>query len=111
MSIATSILGIAEQEAKKNKAKKIKNINVRVGVLSGVLVDSLKFCFETAAKGTLAEKSELEVIETKAQAKCESCNETFETNLRVPECPVCKELVFHVTDGNDLHITGIKIDT
>jgi len=54
------IKGIAGH-AKKENAKKVSKVRLKVGVLTGVKEDSFKETFRTLAVGTLLENAELEI--------------------------------------------------
>ena len=52
MSLAEGILKIALEYAEDNEAKKVEEIGLLIGEMSGVVVDSLDFGFKMLAKGT-----------------------------------------------------------
>jgi hydrogenase nickel incorporation protein HypA/HybF len=57
-SIVDSLLQLADEHAKKNNAKKVTKLEVKIGVLSGVEPDLLKTAFETFKEGTICENVE-----------------------------------------------------
>ena len=68
LSIALGIVKIAEDEASKAKANKVTKIELEIGVLSGVEIDSLNFIWESAVKDSILEFSEkqISIIEWKS---------------------------------------------
>ncbi len=109
MTIAVNIVDIAVQTAQAANAKKINKITVEVGALSGVVPESLEFCFGEACKGTMAEQAELELIRIPASAHCTSCGFTFETDQFLNICPKCGREVL-ASGGQELQVKRINVD-
>ncbi|MBU1487181.1 hydrogenase maturation nickel metallochaperone HypA [bacterium] len=61
VALAQSILDIATETARKNKAKKVVGIGLRIGKLSCVNLDSLQFAFSCISCESLAEGAELRI--------------------------------------------------
>lgn len=61
IALAQSILDIATETARKNKAKKIIGIRLRIGELSCVNLDSLQFVFSCISSDTLAEGAKIQI--------------------------------------------------
>jgi hydrogenase nickel incorporation protein HypA/HybF len=59
--MAEDILQAALVEAEKYHAKCIKTISVKIGDEDFVESDSLQFCLEATAKGTIAEGASIEI--------------------------------------------------
>ncbi len=110
MSIALSLCDLAKKEAIKANATRINEVEIEVGELAGILVDSLEFCFEAAAKATDLNGAHLKVISIPAEGTCEDCGHQF----RVPElftrCPECESYQVHIDRGKDLIIRSIEVD-
>ena len=52
LSIAQSLITIMRAHVPADKAAAVREVRIRVGDLSGVLVESLAFCFTAALAGT-----------------------------------------------------------
>jgi hydrogenase nickel incorporation protein HypA/HybF len=109
--IAQGILEAVEREAKKNKARWVKKINLRIGKMTGVVEDPLRFYFETLTKGTILENAEFEIDWVPAKAKCGQCGLEYEMEDIVPVCPDCSSLGGEIISGKELDIIGIEIET
>ena len=68
LSIALSIIDIAEGELARHKAQRILAIRVRIGSRAAVAREALDFSFGLACEGTAAEGSRLIVDETDGDA-------------------------------------------
>ena len=59
LSIAHSILSIAEKAVPKNDGAVVTGVNLQIGELSGVEIESMKFDFSIIKEDTILEKAEL----------------------------------------------------
>ncbi len=61
LSIAASILETVKRQAAANGGGRVKKAGVRIGALSGVDTESLRFCFGAIVAGTREAGCELEI--------------------------------------------------
>jgi hydrogenase nickel incorporation protein HypA/HybF len=59
LSIAVSIIEVAEEEAARNHATRVQSVRLRLGSLAGVAKDALLFSYGIACEGTPLEGSRL----------------------------------------------------
>ena len=57
MSIAQSLLQMAEDEIARNGCTRLEVVSVTFGALSGVVPESLQFCFEAMGLGKPIQRS------------------------------------------------------
>ncbi len=111
MSIAANILEIAEQQAAQAGAKAINRIEVEVGLLAGVEISSLEFCFETARKmSSLTRGSELIIHPVAGRGHCPDCRDDFPIEFFVALCPECGKTGVEILQGRELKVRSINID-
>jgi hydrogenase nickel incorporation protein HypA/HybF len=110
MTIALNILEIALENARKEGAQSINKIDVIVGQLSGILVNSLNFCFDIARKDTLADSALLNIIARPGRGLCLECSTEFSVDSLYEPCPECGEFKVSLTQGKELQIRSINID-
>jgi len=58
LSVAIGIVNIAEKETQKANKKRVELIELEIGSLSGVELDSLEYVWNVAVKGTVLEGAE-----------------------------------------------------
>ena len=110
LSIALSILEIAESHARAQGASVIRKIKIRAGQFSGVEKDALEFSLEAARAGTLAASSIMEIEIVPVALECRwcgpvaACIEDF--SLLCPDCSA----VCTVTAGRELEVEYIEVD-
>ncbi len=109
LGIATEIVAAAVSEAEKHGAKAITAVTVRVGVLRGVVPDSLRMLFGIAVKGTPAEGAALEIEEEPLLVVCRECGETPASALTL-SCPACGRDGVVVKGGDSLRLVSIEIE-
>jgi len=109
LSIAESIIDIVLENAKSNGAGKVKKVTVVVGNCSGVVPESLRYCFDIIKKETAADDAELVVEEVSARAHCETCGGDFKVGQYDYVCPKCGDIIMP-TGGRELHISEMEIE-
>ena len=111
-SLAIGMLEKITEIAEKENAKKVLRVRVKIGKLSGVVVDSFKFAFDATKKEfPFTENAILEIVEIPAVYRCFDCGKEFETETAYfPECPDCGSLNVTIVSGEELQIVDLEID-
>ena len=109
-SIVQSLMDLAEENAKKNNAKKVTKIEIKVGVLSGVEIPLLQTAFDTFKEGTICEDAEFVIISQPVVIKCRNCNKESELKKNEYTCPHCKSQDLEVLDGEDMYLMSLELD-
>lgn len=111
LSIALSLVEVAEEAARKAEAERVTTVRLEIGKLSGVHADALRFGYEVAVRGTLLEGSELVIEEIAAAVACPACGETSEVEALWPLlCPRCEEPCASLVRGKELHILDLEVE-
>ena len=110
MSIALSIIELAESEASKAGSKRIYDIELDIGTLSGVEIKSLEFAFEAAKDGTILENSEVKMNIIQAEGFCTECEKTFEMQYIYDNCPFCKSYNVSLLKGKELRLKSLNVE-
>ncbi len=72
MSIMRNVVDIVQEHA---AGRPVRRLRLEVGLLSGVMPDALRFCFDMVARGTVLEGAVLEIVELPVRACCSACGE------------------------------------
>lgn len=110
LGIASEILTVVLTEAARYEAKKVTSVTVKVGVLRGIVPETLRFLFENVARGTIVEGAGLAIEEEPVVIECGSCG-TKEAVAMTWECPICGSPGISVNGGDSLRILSIDLDT
>jgi hydrogenase nickel incorporation protein HypA/HybF len=86
----------------------VTEVRLEVGALSGVVADSLRFCFDLAAEGTPLAGARLDITEPAARCSCRSCHRDFTPDGPLPLCP-CGSADVAVLTGEELRILSVEV--
>lgn len=109
LSIAQEILSIVKASLPDSNARVI-SIRLKIGHLSGILIDSLKFSFEAITSQTEFENTQLEITEVPIKIKCNDCLKASILNEPVFLCPECNSFNVQLLEGRELEILEIEIE-
>lgn len=109
LSIALGIVKIAEAETAKANAKEVERIELEIGELAGVEIDSLDFVWDTAVKDSVLEKAEKHINIIKGVGKCLDCDTIFEIKNVYDPCPKCNSFLKGILSGKELRVKALEI--
>ncbi len=135
-SIALAILSAVEEKFRSLPgARRVTAINLRIGLLSLVDVESLRFALQVASRGTPAEGAEVNITLEPPLFKCRECGHTWEVPIeelkKVAEelgllsamhiypdvilgylkCPRCGSTNIEIIRGKGVVLESIEVDT
>lgn len=105
LSITASVVAAVTE---RMAAAPVRRIRLEVGRLSGLVPDSVRFCFELVAAGTTCEGATLEIDEPCGQARCRTCGDDFDTVEVLPLC-ACGSADVEVLGGRELRIREVEV--
>jgi len=70
LGITQEIVAIVTERA---RGARVTRVVLRIGKLSAVLPDAVRFAFELCTEGTTLEGATLDIIETPGRARCRAC--------------------------------------
>ncbi len=108
LSIATSIFDIVIAEMKSRGLTAVSQVGIRVGALTNVDPEALKFGFETIVDGTPLNGSTLEIENVPIKAHCRKCGSDFTADDFIFICPNCESGDNEVLQGQELDIVYIE---
>ena len=109
-SIAMNIVDIATEYARKGEAKSVKELEIEVGELAGVVMEALEFSLEAAVKGTILENASRKIIRIKGVVRCTSCLHEYETGDFFTACPKCGTGPPEILRGRELRVKSLLVD-
>jgi hydrogenase nickel incorporation protein HypA/HybF len=109
-SIAVDIVDIATSYASKEEAIRVKEIEIEVGQLSGVVMEALEFSLEAAVKGTILEKAVRNLVIVPGKARCTQCSNEYDTDTLLKPCPACRACAPDIIRGRDLRVKSLIIE-
>jgi hydrogenase nickel incorporation protein HypA/HybF len=90
---------------------RVVRVRLEIGKLSGVVVDSIRFCFDLVADGTSVAGAALEIDEPTGSCRCRDCSEEFTVDDPIVLCPRCDSANVEVLSGRDMRIRSVEVST
>ncbi|MCK5838453.1 MAG: hydrogenase maturation nickel metallochaperone HypA [Bacteroidales bacterium] len=110
LSIAMNILEIVDEEVKKAEASVVRELELDIGQLSGVVIEALEFALTEAVKDSVLEKARIIIHEIPATVKCNECQHEFGVDDLYTPCPSCHSFDTKIIKGGELRIRSLLVD-
>lgn len=107
-SIVQSLIDLVRQNAPPGQ--RVRRVDVRVGLLTGVSPDAMQFYFEILREETLGAQAELAVTLTPLQAHCPGCGGEHSLSEAAWVCPTCGAQPLALQNGDELHLTSFEVE-
>ena len=110
MGIAMQIVEIAIDSIPPNlRGEKVERVNLKVGKLSAIVPESLRFCFDVVARDTALAGAKLDIKEIPVKARCRDCRFEWTIDGPVFVCKKCHSGAIDIIAGRELDIESIEI--
>jgi hydrogenase nickel incorporation protein HypA/HybF len=86
----------------------ISCVHLEIGPMSGVVPDSVRFCFGLVTEGTSLQGARLEISQPTARCRCRDCDSEFQTDGMLPLCG-CGSADVEILAGNELRIRSVEV--
>ena len=110
MSLAQALVDQVTELAEKDGCHKVLSVDVSIGALSGVMRDSLEFCFPVVARGTLLEGTKLNVTEVPLKAECRDCRQITNPEPFEVTCSHCGSMNLMVLEGKEFKLVSLEVE-
>jgi len=87
---------------------KITCVHLEIGALSGVVADSVRFCFDLVTEVTNLRGAGLDFTDSAGLCHCKVCGSDFEPDSPVAICP-CGSIEISVLAGQELKIASVQV--
>ena len=100
--------GIVDMIVERTDRARITAVYLRIGKVSGVVPDAVRFCFDLVAAGSPVEGARLEIDEPPGRARCRACRRAFDVEGLVVLCP-CGSADVEVVGGDELLVRAVEL--
>jgi hydrogenase nickel incorporation protein HypA/HybF len=107
LAITENIVDIA---LKAGLDHRVKGITIVIGEISGIVEDSVRFCFDVVAAETAAEGAALTFHIVPAQLQCSRCAFEFKLDNGDWACPQCGNLGGQVMQGRECYVESVDVE-
>ena len=109
LSIAMSIVDLAAKQAAKHDADVIEEIELDIGCLSGIEMESFDFAWKQAVKRTILENATRRVNRIEGKAHCLECDTCFDMQHLYDSCPECNSHFAEIISGKELKLKSLVL--
>ena len=109
-SIAMNIVEIATEYAIREEARSVKEIEIEVGQLAGIVLDALEFSLESAVSGTILENARRTIISIPGLVRCKVCGHEYGSSDFFSECPQCGSGPPEIIRGRELRVKSLVVN-
>ncbi|TFH25917.1 MAG: hydrogenase maturation nickel metallochaperone HypA [Bacteroidia bacterium] len=110
LSIAISIVDTVLKQAEAASAGPVSEVNLDIGVFSGIEFESLKFSLDVATKGSILEKTVFNIHRVEAVAECPTCHHLYTPERVFSHCPECSQPGIRLIRGTELQIKSLLVE-
>jgi hydrogenase nickel incorporation protein HypA/HybF len=104
LSLASALVDTCVAHAGDDR---VLSVRVEIGELAAVLPDSLRFCFEICARGTVVEGAALEILVIPGRAVCNKCGDATSLVSPFGRC-VCGGRL-RIVSGEELRVKDMEV--
>lgn len=87
---------------------RVSVVHLQIGKLSGIMPDSVRFCFELIVADTTLAGAVLEIDQPAGQGHCRACGSDFELHDLILLCP-CGSADVQVVAGTELRVRSVQL--
>jgi hydrogenase nickel incorporation protein HypA/HybF len=100
--------GVVEAVTDRTGSATVVSVRLRVGQLSGVVPDAMRFCFELVTAGTPLEGAVLEIDRPEGRGSCRACGAEFPLPDLILLCQ-CGSADVEVLAGRELAVASVVL--
>lgn len=108
--MAENLFRIAQDAIAERGAARVRQVNVLVGALAGVLPDALCFAFDALKRGTPFAAAEMVIHTQPVRVICGDCMANYEPAEFPWACPACRGRHFRLLDGEDVILQSLELE-
>ena len=110
MALAASILGLLEDQARRDHFERVRALRLAIGVLSHVDPRALEFGLQSVVRGTILEGAKVVIERPGGTAYCMDCSDTIEVSAHGDACPRCGGNKWVLVSGDEMRVLDMEVD-
>lgn len=109
LSIVMSIVDLATVQAAKHEAIAIEEIELDIGCLTSIEMDSFEFAWKQGIKQTILENATRKINRIEGKARCSDCGTYFNMLQLYDSCPQCNSHLAEIISGKELKVKSLVL--
>jgi len=109
MSLMQGVLQLIEDAARHQKFSRVTAVWLEIGQLAAVEPEAMRFCFDAATRGSVAEGATLEILALPGSGWCAQCSATVAMSEIPSACPHCGSYQLRVTGGTEMRVKELEV--
>ena len=110
LSIAIAICEEVSERAERDNVAGVKSVRLRIGELSAVVNEALRFAWDVTTEGTAAAGSELLIETVPVRVFCPTCEcERSPQGVNYLACSVCGTATPTIVMGRELELVAMEV--
>lgn len=105
LGITRNIVAIVAEQAQQ---REVVRVQIKIGKLSAIMPEAIRFCFDSCSKNTSLEHAHLEILEIAGTLRCEQCGREFSSEALFGQCE-CGSRELRCIAGKELLITEMEL--
>jgi hydrogenase nickel incorporation protein HypA/HybF len=110
LSIAISIVDTDIDQANQASADRVSEVELDIGMLSGIEYESLEFALGVASKDTILEETLFRINRVEPVAECPACQHLYTPEGMFSHCPECNKQGIKLIRGTELQIKSLLVE-
>jgi hydrogenase nickel incorporation protein HypA/HybF len=110
LSISQNIIEIIKENVTENELSKVNKVIIEIGEVSGILPDSLIFCFDIMKLDTPFSSAKMEIKNIPFVVLCNKCKTETKNTTGIRICEKCGNTDTEIISGTEMKITEIELN-
>lgn len=111
LSVAQNIIEIIRENVPRSDYDNVKRILLEVGEFSGIVADSLQFCFDIIKTDTEFKNAIVQIKKIPFVLYCKNCKTETSNNSGIRLCSECGGSNTEIISGTEMKITEVEINS
>ncbi len=109
LSIAQNIVEMIQQHIPNQEWERVLAVRLKIGVLAGVVPESLEFSFQVITAELPLRHTQLEIESVPFRVYCNACSATTENEIGFALCKECGSTDIKIISGLELLVSEIEV--
>ena len=110
MGIANSVIEAVRREVSRYPGTVASKVGVRIGELTAIDADALRFCFEAMLHDSDLAGLQLEIEFCRRRHRCSGCGTEFVVEGYDFQCPQCRSIQSECISGDQLELAYVEVE-